>query len=1856
MNPAQRSSSDAQASRKWVEIIPAAVHLDAHSTDIPVVPATQEVAFSSPESVLDTALALVHSLRGVEEPISTLFPLLPDGMHILLPGPPPKTEGEGPSAPVEIIVDDVSSLTPQAAAAAHKVPTTRLLGALIQSAIVHSTCFELPASAIGRRLFAWLHGLSPLEAYLTHSVILGGRIPRASRLQLAGLAGMSRAAQLRRTIGGYLASDPELVDLFDTVYSELNPLASWTRATGRVPELATEIPLGFSWGASTHQPATVGQMVGMLHPEFDTADGWILINRPKKGAPRTHWTVHGLRASQREHLTRMLRTGGASDAEVTAALTRAKIPLAHKEDLEQWLDYIGLILNDDGTQAVEVAPIEEPADSAIHVFSRIGTTLDRAVAGQASLRDGMLLGATIYPESTTLRCSPAFCGSSGVDTCITDLQASPLGQALANDPYRLAEDASRMLNVGIDTTLKGLGYGPEPLDALEQVGVPAQALLADLDSLLTGEMPMRVAMHLRWAVDRAHGGGTNAVPFDEVKYELVGALLMHPATLGRVDPADAWARLTGSSWWDCPEWTALAGDTRPSPAQVRRHNFAAGLSEAVIRALESQAFRAAVETRLDAALDVQVPASAAEAVNKRNSKTTPTETTPETVPTDLHGWEQQLSAALHGAQLVSEAGLDPASQHALREALRARVAELPLDPDTCTEFVLRYPASVLTALVGLADQLSADGAVPLDTLVARLLDCTPHDDSAREVSTAAGEAPAGDGTDFSTDAVHICTQVAQAQLRPMLRGLGLEEFADLSPAALTDVIVAHAGLPTGALGPLVEALTEFAATVPDRSSHRVCTWLLDPSQREFLLALPEGTRALLLSGGGIVDRLLDEALDVVEYLGNHPLDEDVELPEQLATGLPEPMRTNLTTAVRAELTARAHATSADDPRSRLLPLAAARAADRASRPYLMLDGTAAVCVALPPVSHAGDEPWVVASSDEVNQIWPRRTLGSRETQQALLSRPARRVAVMHPSFHSVVEMRLFTTEFPVALFHLDGRQVPTSSLVPATQLLALIPPGHAATETGGPTVLEHLDPPEGWEQWSLQLWDLDGLSHVNVRDAQGVSHEIRTSTRVLPGLWDTPDEPLEYLVGVRSAAGHPVLATRPWLSLPPLAAGEKPWTVAVRAEGSEEWVSVGSYAPEAEFEGHPLFDDSVLTALGRAPEAPLLGGFEVRVEGPDHARLDIPVFVAEGFYAHYPDSPRLPDADGATPCVAELSCDAPEDGDGAALSVSTALLEFEPTVRTQRVTVSGAGHSEELQIRPPRLEFRMTGRGMAPAWSDQRISRTPFDFDDAVIVVRDPYSTLEISLQLVNSAGRLVHRAAFDRSVDGTFRANTARFAEKVRSLRAGELRAQIIDPEAEGTRAYKRVVPLVRFAAVAEQHITLDGQALRVSGAEVAEDLVCRVWQLERPWLPARSLPVHDGVAQLPAALSGAGRLRVDVVVEDPWDPVDVGPLPHRGSTSLQLAARFSTSAQGLLSKFLAGHGSPSFVPHGLPENWNAWALLSLGLHPSTDRPLRNELAEHLCRSPRAALLGLDRSSLSSHAKIAAYIASGLVNMPIAAPLKRGDTWDRAAAGARRSMSSQSRPREAWIDILTQIAAIPTASGITHTRMVRHLAEVGGDSLSAVLAFGQDPLLESVRLGLPEVQAAMDPTLREILLSRPTIPGPLLDSGSRWDGLLALLRNEDAFNAGYVRDQFERMLGKYDALRRVRPLYRLITERIKALPASVEIAQSRGRSKSRRSRTAAPAQAVEVPMWANIPQLTFSLALLARGHAYGYFKSGVDPDLLDLWSRLAGQAPHQVMIDIVLAEAHLAHLHYGGAIFLSSSDRGTTEEPAIRG
>ena len=1822
----------------WRDIFPLIGSLRPRNSAARIAPADQPLDLTSPETTLDTALALIPHLRDSRDTLRTLFPLLPVDIDVIIPSPASKSEqGGAPAQPTVVSLADVAELSPAKASAASGVPNARLLGALVQSAILHGVPQPVPQSAYARRITGWLHGLAPLEAYLLHQAILGDRVPRALRVQTSGLGGLSRAEQLRTSLGALIAADAELTPLFDVIYDELNPLASRTRSNQRVPELSETMVAGVLWGAPSAEGAPLGTVIGALHPELDSEDGWLLVSKAKKGAPREHWTVASLRETQRSLLRQLLRTGSAVPDELREQLAKARVPLPHADDIDAWREYTGLDVVD-GNMRVLYAADSGRGDGDGENMATVATAFGKD-ADSVVQNNGVVLSTSVFPEVA----------APDADTLerITKAAQSPLAASFGDDTFASLQEISMLTGVDFDSILAALGHGDDPLAALEKLGVPANALLAELDELLGGQRSAQKAILMLWAVNRARGGGGAPAHFSEAKYELTGAMLRHPATFADPDPAEAWRLVLGSSWWHSPRWESEFPGKTPSTDEVRRFNYVGELGIGVHRAMESATFREQADARITKALGAAPAQDVTSAVIQKTSERTAARQGSETntdAPKSLLDWEKELSERLSGARLIADADLRADELTTLSAELGARISDLPADAQTYADFIKRYPAATLTTLVGLASLNAYKGMYPMDN---------PLGSDFHGIVPALADGLGIVGPESDPETVAKMQSALESEFPAALCDLELGNFVNLQASHLADLLVAHAGLPISAIGSIVDALTAYVSSVPDRTMNPVYPWLADPSQREFLGMLPTGTQLLFTQAPRLSTELLGQAVDLLESYASTTAHDAGGTDSPDATPPGDASGSALPTMVRDALDDALRAQAAESDHGVALTTSARREADRRQRPYLWLDGTDAVCVALPPVAKFGDEPWIVSTGDDVTPVRPRRSLRDDETQMSLLRKPARRVAVMHPSFHTSVELRLFTTDFPVALFLPDGHQIPTSALVPQGEVFALVPPGHEplTTEPGGPNVLETLDTPEGWGQWTLQLWDLDGLDKVVVQDAAGVSHEIHVANRELPGLWDTDDEPIEALTGVESDNGLPVLAGRPWIDVPPLPADSQPWTVRIRRTGTTTWCTVGSYAPTDEHEGYPLFDENVLDFFSLSDSEPILGGFDVRVDGPERARVDLQIFLAEGFYAHFPESPRLPGPDGPTRAIAELSAepvgeDEADDASDAALSVSAETLEFGPSTRRLQVQVSSGEQSEMLVIRPPRLRFRMSSRGMAPAWSDQRISRSPFDFENSTLVVRDPYATLSLSLQLVDDNGRTAQRAEFDRDMDGTFRIDAGRFAERAKLLRRGELRVQVIDPDAEGTRHFKRTVPLVRFDAVTEQNITMDGKNLRVSGTAEVDDVVCRVWQLERPWLPAMSLPVSDSLAPIPSSLEGAGRLRVDVAVEDPWDPVPATALPHRGTTSLQTASRFSNTGLGLLSQFLAGRGSASFVPHGIPESWNAWALLTQNLHPSTDLPQRLELSAHIRKAPRAELVGLDRSLLPSPQKLAAFISSGLVNEPIGPAMTMGDPWDRAAAGARRSVTMPGRTREAWIDLFISMATIEQLPRESRALVIQHIREVGGDSLFNVLAFGEDPLQDSVRLGLPEVQAAMDPTLRQMLLSRPTIPGPALDASSRWEGLLSLLRNEQSFSAGYVRDQFERMLGKYESLRRFRPLYRLITERIKALPATVEVDTRRAGSKRSRGGSRARgaqggAQSAEVPMWANIPQLTYSLALLARGHAYGYFKTGLDQDLLDLWARLVVQAPQQIIIDLVLAEAHIAHIRLGGSAFL---------------
>ena len=1184
------STERADSPTLWHDIIPSVGTLRPRHSAIRVAPGDQPVELTSPETTLDTALALIPHLRDERSTLRTLFPLLPVDIEIIIPSPAAKSENAAPPAPTVVPLGDVADLSPSKASSASGVPNARLLGALVQSAILHGVPQPTPQSIYARRITGWLHGLAPLEAYLLHQAILGNRVPRALRVQTSGLGGLSRAEQLRSSFGALLAADAELAPLFDVIYNELNPLSSRARSTHRVPELSEELLAGVHWGLPREYRIALGRLVGALHPEFDAADGWLLISKAKKGAPRERWTVASLRETQRSMLQQLLRTGSTAPEELREQLAKARVPLPHGDDVEAWREFCGLEVVD-GTMRVLEDPSDEKTvnENRAMVVSAFGRDRDNVLKANAPV-----LGTSVFP--------PSAAPDEATSEQIRRAAASPLAASFGEDTFSSLQEISMLTGVDFDSIMAELGHGTEPLEALESLGIPAGSLLGELDELLTGPRSAQKAILMLWAVNRARGGGGAPAHFSEAKYELTGAMLRHPATFADPDPAESWRLVLGSSWWHSPRWEEEFPGHTPSTDEVRRFNYIAELGENVHRAMESATFRAQADAHIAATL-AQAPAQdVSSAVIRKTSERTAARLGSEEatdMPKTLLEWEHMLTSRLEGATLIIDADLRPDELTTLSAELGARVGDLPADPQTYADFVKRYPAATLTTVVGIASLNAYKGLYIADDPMRNV-----YHGLVPTIAEALGLFESED----TPGAYGMMQAGLEAEFAQALRDLDLAEFVDLHTHHLADLIVAHAGLPVSAMGKIVDALTAFTTSVPDRTMHHVYPWLMDPSQREFFGTLPTGTQLLFQQAPALSARMLNQAVDLVEaYPRTDPTHDGGESdPGDSAlaahvdvAALPTMIREGLLDALRAQ------ATEPDTAPTRTT--ASRRAADRMQRPYLWLDGTDAVCVALPPVSKCADEPWIVSTGDDVTPVRPRRSLRDDETQTSLLRKPARRVAVIHPSFHTTVELRLFTTDFPVALFLPDGRQIPTSAMVPQGEVFALVPPGHEPTSdsSGAPQVLETLDTPEGWGQWTLQLWNLDGLDKVVVLDAAGVAHEIRVGSHELPALWDTEDEPIEALTGVESEDGLPVLAARPWIDVPPLPAGTRPWTVRIRRSGTAEWHTVGTYCPESEHEGYPLFDEAVLSFFGLSESEPILGGFDIRVDGPEHARVDL---------------------------------------------------------------------------------------------------------------------------------------------------------------------------------------------------------------------------------------------------------------------------------------------------------------------------------------------------------------------------------------------------------------------------------------------------------------------------------------------------------------------------------------------------------------------------------------------------------------------------------------------------------------------------
>ena len=1114
-----------------------------------------------------------------------------------------------------------------------------------------------------------------------------------------------------------------------------------------------------------------------------------------------------------------------------------------------------------------------------------------------------------------------------------------------------------------------------------------------------------------------------------------------------------------------------------------------------------------------------------------------------TADDDIDSWEQAVRSRLADAVLAVEADFSSVELDVLLDVYAARYRLSRGRGTTVAQIVHHFPATTLVALVGMAS-VGLEHNAYWDAFWARLgVERRSSDEAALRTAIPA-----------------------------LLERFGLDPLENLPAARYVQRLAVHAGIPAASFDGLLDALSAYVGNVASRESRRFRDWILEPSHEQVLHQLDVSTRDFIQYGGERGREYLDELARIVAEVAENPAADPTTLTAD-TTRLPEIVVDALRDALlRADVGDRVRS---ERRRSREVPT-------------LHLQADDSIVVRIPAPSSHTSAPWTVTIDTAVVRVAPERFRGDQAVEVPV-DQPARRVVVTHPSYANPVEMRLYEDARPIITFSTRGEHLPDAAVLPRSEIVAIVPgdldvlgePPHAPRDLGG------YGAPIGWDGWEIRQWDLSETTSVRARTGDGTTVDLRVGSRPLPVLLDLPDDPLPVLPGVFSEK-LPVLYSRPWISLPALGPGSADeWTIRYRRSGAREWTLQGQYAaPDGG--DVPLFDGE--------PEQ--LGRFDVRVTGPDGARLDHSVFVAEGLSVEFDDDLRLPDDENLTPVHADCGSTSP------ALHVLDQMLAFGPTDSKKTVRLRNGAASSVVTVRPPRLEFRLTPVGRIAVWSDRRIGRRPEDFSRATLAVRGVPADVSVRAVVRSLNGREYGNEDFPRRTrSGVLTMPADRLAGAAREAQVGEVVLILRYPDAQTYEA-----PLVRFSTIgANVRVEVEGDRVNVLGLDVRTDIVLHVWRIARPWAPVTTVPLVKGRGTLPASVLGSGDIRVAPVVDDAWDPVPPESFPPPESIRFPREAEFASPTTAGISRFLLGLDVVPDVDPSLSEIWSALALLDRKLEPGDDERF-GLLAREIRRDPRPSLLSLAASELSTADKLALLIRTGLVFDSF-----RPDEDDPdSVAIDRRVLAS-----EPWLDMLLTIADLPATPEAFRGGMRRRLREVGGYALSTILERGWDPFAKSAALSRDLVLRSDEPgAVADYLEKRKLIPGGLIDPASRYDAYLALFRHQATADPAELREFFE------------------VVVRGDGNPMSVVA----GFASLRRNYSVRSKQLGTLGdrfSWANAPVASLIVCLYARLAAADRIPLSLPPDLDRAWSRFALREPEQTMIDLVTADALVTALDF---------------------
>ncbi|MBD8506131.1 hypothetical protein HT102_06510 [Hoyosella sp. G463] len=1041
------------------------------------------------------------------------------------------------------------------------------------------------------------------------------------------------------------------------------------------------------------------------------------------------------------------------------------------------------------------------------------------------------------------------------------------------------------------------------------------------------------------------------------------------------------------------------------------------------------------------------------------------------------------------------------------------------------------------------------------------------------------------------------TELRQA-VPKLIRRFGLAEFPRLR-SRYVQLIGMQAGIPLPCLRGLVDVMIDHLARGGEPNGAAFTHWLTDPRKPHRLARVDIPVRTFVTEGGQYAIDLVDRIIDVVAIaLGNPTTWQQHQDSIEDSSKLPKALFAELATVLADCDLAAAAAEGLFDSDGHIEP------------PRLRLDtsdGSVQLLIPSPPARP--EDRWQVSADGDITDVLTPEPLISSDGARASAPHanypvlgPARHVTVEHSSIPRRFVFPLVDPKDPLVLFSDGGKLLPPRQPIPLGTVHALVPRGHHLVDAATRDPIEADEQrgnPVGWHDWKLLVVDTTSIAALQLLKDDAL---IGTPRAVRRGY--LPEVLLaEPIRGVTAANGSPLYNERPAAWLPADAVGSATqWLVGSRRLGAVTWVANYAWTLEDEELTCDPFED--------VPEG-LLGTYEIVIRGPLGTDIRKVVHLAEGFAATAEPDYRVPTKDGLSNATITLQADPP--------------LEVDPTT----ITVAGDDADSiavltgpdspgiAVVISPPRAETRLGRPGEPGLWSSVPHVITPADLDsDDTLAYRVPASTdINTWVELRDRTGktRMQEPPSYNEHADA-FEVELRTLREGMGRLRSARIVAVV---QAEDEAPHDVLLATVRPAELLSGLRLVDGTLVLDDLADVT-GITVQAWLETAPWHAPATLPVRDDTAELPEEFREAGPLRVRVLVQDHHNPVLPPATPPAGATRIEQAGwhRSSDHALEALSRFIAGDaGLPTGMEPG-PQAWTALQALASAnddAHAEASSGLRALLAEQ----PREALVALTHSTVPIAEQPALTIETGVVRGRFTASNRQRE--DEAAA----SEPASPEARAATIGANPWATCLATLDDLLHARRGsdswvqarEELAEHGGDALIRVLDSGRDTELAKALFDHTTVMLHHMPAeqVDKIFDVARIIPGAVLDVDTRVSAIAETFA---------MREQWVATGTHTELIVRSKKFIRAIRKAGKQFYDQISI----------RSDALGTADTQSHP-WLMLPMVSLIMALLARLEAHGALKPGMfDEQITRAWADLARICPQLVRIDLVFAEALIAH------------------------